>query len=1800
MSLTTNFNENPFWDDFNEDDNYHRILFKPSVAVQARELTQLQTILQTQVERFGENVLKEGTIVKGGNFVEVNPLPYVKLIDKVLDSSGIVITNPDVGNFTGLTAVGLTTGLRAIVVTVGTGNQTTPDNTKTIFVKYINNAQTGGNNIEYFDSSETIELRDSTDQLVYTVTAAGSIGISNPVGNGYGVRCGEGVLFQKGHFIKFSDDITIVSRYTTTPTDIVVGFKTAENIITASSDANLLDNAQGYNNYNAPGADRLKLTPVLTAVSSSIGIADSTFFALQEYQNGKVVRRRLATQFNAFENTIERRTSEESGNYTVKDFKVKLEEKFDDTTKLSVNLSPGVAYVEGKRTELVNNYNIEIDKSLSTDIKSVFNQNMSMNYGQYVIVSDASGGARFDIENIEEVTLHDSGQTQIGTARVRNIHQTYDGTLRLYLFAIKMGSTYQFSQVTNIKSVAYPTDGNVVISDTTLYDYNFRRALFPIGKDFTAAVDPTTSYTYRGTVTGLALASDTANFTISGQWPYSVGTLTEDEEKDFILVNDNAGEIIPIQSIDITSASSATINANNSGVSASTTLYHNAILSGTPNINTKTLGTFYFVIDSAYAASTNYYSLGIPDIYSLEEVRIGNSTGAVVTSSFSLDTGQRDSYYAFGGVKRMRSVIAGDLWIKVKAFQTGTMETFFAVNSYPVDDVSPSLPANKIRTEEIPNYTMENGSIIRLRDTIDFRPVANAVGGSYTGTAGSPVSINTDLSNSISFTGSTINFPQVNTTLNLTYDYNLGRYDRLVIDEKGNFRVIVGEAADEPIVPVEPTKGMSLAVLSIPPYPSVPMATASRVGKPEYGISVSRIDNRRYTMKDIGQIESRVKTLEYYTSLNVLEKNTKDLIIVDGAGVDRFKNGIMVDNFKNLSIARISSPEFSAAIDPSYGELMPRFRSLPISLKPTGVRSNITDYGIAATLAKSDVKIMEQPYATDTKSCTTDFYKFTGAMTIYPEYDTAPDVTIAPDVNLEVDLSSAFVEFADALSEFVPFQNVNTRVVNLFGRGGTGGRQQITTRNTLDVIEGESTTQPLGEFVSNVQFDPYMRTKNIEVSVNGLRPNTRFWVYFDGKDVMNHVATGERVGSGANAYVSATGAFGDGQLISDSNGTVQAIFRIPSGTFSVGDRLLEIFDRSTYSSKENATSYASRTYSAFNFSYDQTGTTITTRQPQTVIESTTRVRNIPPQQRGGGGGSDPIAQTFILDAEQSNDTSLMLTKLDLYFARASTTGNGVTVAIVETDNGYPTGKVIPFSEKRVENQDVVANEISAANPTTVTFDAPVAIKTGIEYAIVIYPEANDPDYLVWVSTTGGTDVDTGVSITQDTNAGLLFTSTNAKAWTPYQDQNLKFNIYRAEYSQTSGSIQLTTNDVEMFTIDGVTGDFEIGERIYISSASNLSGTVSGTLGSKEIAGVSTSFTSELTVGDYIKISGENKLHRIATVTDNSNIILESSLLSTVSGATYNTSATGEILYQNRNFPQAVVLENSTARIGSPDVLFTVGDTITGEKSGISATIDSINNTQVSYLQPSIFRSNFTKTKTTANLISNGVTRTLAFNTNNYMNNYNMIVKSRSNEITDNNGSYTFLMTVNLETIADDITATSPLIDYDISNVMLYEYQINNPSPSNEESFAGDATSKYISKTVELKDGLAAEDLKVFLTTYKPSGTDIEVYARIQSQYDDRSFDAIEWTKLAARAETNQFSSNDNRLDFREIEYELTDAVKLAGEGAWLDGGLDSVKYITPDGAVFVDMKKFAIKIVLLSSNQYDVPRVKDLRAIAVS
>ena len=109
---------------------------------------------------------------------------------------------------------------------------------------------------------------------------------------------------------------------------------------------------------------------------------------------------------------------------------------------------------------------------------------------------------------------------------------------------------------------------------------------------------------------------------------------------------------------------------------------------------------------------------------------------------------------------------------------------------------------------------------------------------------------------------------------------------------------------------------MTLAFINIPPYPSVSPFVGKVNQREDLAVTLNPIDNRRFTMRDIGQIAERVSRLEYYTSLSLLEKDAQQLQILDTAGLDRFKNGILVDNFTGHGVGEVINPDYKASIDP--------------------------------------------------------------------------------------------------------------------------------------------------------------------------------------------------------------------------------------------------------------------------------------------------------------------------------------------------------------------------------------------------------------------------------------------------------------------------------------------------------------------------------------------------------------------------------------------------------------------------------------------------------------------------------------------------------------------------------------------------------------------------------------------------------------------------------------------------------------------------------------------------------------------
>lgn len=709
MPINTDLNVSPYFDDYNEKDDYYKILFKPGVAVQVRELNQLQTILQKQIERFGDNMYKRGTIIDGCNFLFHNPLPYVKINDLETDGTPV-----NVSAFKGY-LVKNSANLVAQVVEIASGFEATAPDLNTMFVKYLNHGTSGNStsfgvnqvltvydptlaisdvdisvkssgfsntDVPVFLSAITVqnstggqsfvnatgqactfsvgevitqdytgaraeirqvnatanlsslilkirplasELRiGNTDSwtflsgyqftsssskitanlsssigsdakgsiitdtnggittLIVTgggkgyyvepyVTAKYNLANTSPaanaiidalsvtaknyaakvtvnsaaaaIGNGYGFSVSDGIIYQKGYFSRVGENFVVVEKYSTS-TNNVVGFDTLEEVIDYKTDQRLYDNATGTFNINAPGANRLKLTPVLKVLTKDEADANDTFFSIVEFSEGKPFKQNKVTQFNTIGTQMARRTAEESGDFVIDQFLVTTtgQETFaDEATQFEITIDPGLAYIDGYRVETNTNYYKDIRKGTNTEI--IPNTVVSINYGNYIQVKELGGLFKFSVG--ATISLRETAATyltssvnassqfaaitapgaEIGTARIRSLVLVSGSagepgaTYYMYLFDIRMNTGKNFK---NVKSVYYNGSGandgiaDIVLSggNAVIYDPKNSSLLYYSGA--TALKNANNlSYTYR-------TVDDTISCAITGQMSVSV------------------------------------------------------------------------------------------------------------------------------------------------------------------------------------------------------------------------------------------------------------------------------------------------------------------------------------------------------------------------------------------------------------------------------------------------------------------------------------------------------------------------------------------------------------------------------------------------------------------------------------------------------------------------------------------------------------------------------------------------------------------------------------------------------------------------------------------------------------------------------------------------------------------------------------------------------------------------------------------------------------------------------------------------------------------------------------------------------------------------------------------------------------------------------------------------------------------------------------------------------------------------------------------------------------------------------
>ena len=341
MALSTDFNVNPYYDDYSEDKGYYRILFRPGYAVQAREVTQLQTILQKQVERYGKHTFEDGSVVTGCDLNYDNQVKSVK-IETQFAGADVTITN-----FANTIITGGASGAKAKVVATAA---TTATDQPTLMVQFLSATE--------FNDGETLTVPGTTIQA-NTVSSTGSSGITGAIGNGAIVSCSSGVFYVGGYFVFKDAETLILEKYSEIPS-YRIGFQTTESIVSSDSDNTLLDPAQGAYNYAAQGATRYKVVldlsaKAFTATDEVEAAADANFYQLMKVEDGVKIDQVKYPVYSDLERTLARRTSDESGDYTVTPFSLQLVDHQGITGRVSnTDVTTASVNLKGEGTDFLN------------------------------------------------------------------------------------------------------------------------------------------------------------------------------------------------------------------------------------------------------------------------------------------------------------------------------------------------------------------------------------------------------------------------------------------------------------------------------------------------------------------------------------------------------------------------------------------------------------------------------------------------------------------------------------------------------------------------------------------------------------------------------------------------------------------------------------------------------------------------------------------------------------------------------------------------------------------------------------------------------------------------------------------------------------------------------------------------------------------------------------------------------------------------------------------------------------------------------------------------------------------------------------------------------------------------------------------------------------------------------------------------------------------------------------------------------------------------------------------------------
>ena len=462
MSQQTNLNVAPYFDDFNANNDYHKVLFKPGVPVQARELTTLQSILQNQIEKFGQHFFKEGAKVIPGNTGYSGLYYCVQLQNTFLGVPVAAYADQLVGT----KITGQTSGVTAVVDKILLPQDSERGNL-TLYINYLSSS-TQNNATQQFSDGESLitNATISSDLLGNTSIAAGqpfAVTIANnstAVGSSFNIT--NGVYFIRGQFVNVSTETLILDQYANRP-NYRVGLFVNEEIVNSDIDESLNDNSQGFNNYAAPGADRLKISISLFKKSLD-DFDDNNFVELATISEGDLRSQKTTTDYSLLSDELARRTYNESGDYFIKPFDIAIKESLNNnignrgifnagqftyggstpSDDLAIyQISPGKAIVRGYEVETISQTFLDVEKPRTT--KTLENQSINYNTGPTLSLNNVKGSPTIGIGNTYVLSLRSE---RVGTSNTIAPGKEI-GVARVYDFKLESGSYNVLNQNLN-------------------------------------------------------------------------------------------------------------------------------------------------------------------------------------------------------------------------------------------------------------------------------------------------------------------------------------------------------------------------------------------------------------------------------------------------------------------------------------------------------------------------------------------------------------------------------------------------------------------------------------------------------------------------------------------------------------------------------------------------------------------------------------------------------------------------------------------------------------------------------------------------------------------------------------------------------------------------------------------------------------------------------------------------------------------------------------------------------------------------------------------------------------------------------------------------------------------------------------------------------------------------------------------------------------------------------------------------------------------------------------------------------